>query len=68
MSEEIGKMKNNHSDINIYGATNKAEFFAVASEYFFQQPHLFKEKHPELFELMEKIFHQNMDEELRIKN
>ncbi|WP_232373004.1 M90 family metallopeptidase [Pinibacter aurantiacus] len=70
MSQEIGKMKNNRSDINIYGATNKAEFFAVASEYFFQQPHLFKEKHPELFELLEKIFHQDLDEDgdVGIKN
>lgn len=64
MSEEIEKMKQHHSDINIYGATNKAEFFAVASEYFFQQPHLFKENHPELFEMMERIFHQNIEHEL----
>jgi Mlc titration factor MtfA (ptsG expression regulator) len=47
------------SDINNYGASNKAEFFAVTSEYFFNQPHLFKENHPELFELMCIIFNQN---------
>lgn len=48
----------NKSDINPYGATNKAEFFAVASEYFFERPQLLKEKHPELYELLSKIFQQ----------
>lgn len=48
-----------HSDINSYGASNKAEFFAVASEYFFNQPVLFKENHAELFEFMCMIFNQN---------
>lgn len=48
-----------YSDINNYGASNKAEFFAVASEYFFNQPVLFKENHPELFEFMCMIFNQN---------
>ena len=47
------------SDINSYGASNKAEFLAVASEYFFNQPELFKENHPELFDLMCLIFNQN---------
>lgn len=57
MSEEIEKIKDGKSDINIYGATNKAEFFAVASEYFFGAPEKFKEKHPALFDIMTKIFH-----------
>jgi len=47
------------SDINYYGASNKAEFFAVASEYFFNCPELFKENHPQLFEGMSIIFNQN---------
>lgn len=48
-----------HSDINYYGATNRAEFFAVASEYFFNCPELFKENHAELYEWMCKIFNQD---------
>jgi len=60
MSEEIEKMKEGNSDINIYGATSKAEFFAVASEYFFGSPELFKTNHPELFDLMTKVFHQQL--------
>ena len=52
-------IKGGYSDINIYGATNKAEFFAVASEYFFNSPFQFKENHPQLYKLMTKIYNQN---------
>jgi len=63
MSEEIEKIKEGRSDINIYGATSKAEFFAVASEYFFGSPGHFKINHPELFDLMTKIFRQEPGDE-----
>ena len=56
MQHEISLIDENKSDIDPYGATNKAEFFAVVSEYFFERPTLLKEKHPELYELLEKIF------------
>ena len=59
MHSEINRIKENESDINPYGATNEAEFFAVTSEYFFERPHLFAEKHPELFQLLQKIFSKN---------
>jgi Mlc titration factor MtfA (ptsG expression regulator) len=58
MSEEIEKIKAGSSDINIYGASSRGEFFAVAAEYFFSAPERFMNTHPELFKLMEKIFHQ----------
>lgn len=58
MNENIRAINEGNSDINIYGATNKAEFFAVASEYFFKRPDLFKEKHAALYNMMEQIFHQ----------
>lgn len=32
-----------------YGATNPAEFFAVATESFFEKPRQLKKKHPELY-------------------
>ena len=47
------------SDINYYGTSSKAEFFAVASEYFFNCPELFRENHPALFNAMCTIFNQN---------
>ncbi len=59
MNKNIGLILQEQSDINSYGASNKAEFFAVASEYFFNQPELFKEKHSELYELMCLIFNQD---------
>jgi len=56
MQHEIKLINENESDINPYGETNEAEFFAVVSEYFFERPQLLKEKHPKLYELLEKIF------------
>ena len=56
MHEEIKKIKQGKSDIYAYGATNQAEFFAVVSEYFFKQPDLMEEKHPELFNMLKEIF------------
>jgi MtfA peptidase len=56
MQHEIKLINEDRSDINPYGATNEAEFFAVVSEYFFERPKLLKEKHPALYELLEKIF------------
>jgi len=58
MSEEIERIKAGESDINIYGASSRGEFFAVAAEYFFSAPERFESTHPQLFNLMEKIFHQ----------
>lgn len=54
-----------NSDINPYGATNRQEFFAVASEYFFERPHLLKKKHPELYEHLSKVFQQDMTETIK---
>jgi Mlc titration factor MtfA (ptsG expression regulator) len=39
-----------------YGATNEAEFFAVASEAFFEQPNRMEKHHQDLFELMMKFY------------
>jgi MtfA peptidase len=58
MAKEIEAIKNGESDLNAYGATNQAEFFAVAAEYFFTSPDMFQTHHPELYELMTKIFQQ----------
>ncbi len=58
MRQEIQQIMKNRSDINPYGATNEAEFFAVASEYFFERPDLLQEKHPELYELLSTLFRQ----------
>ncbi|MEZ0540048.1 zinc-dependent peptidase [Fibrella arboris] len=59
IQQHIDEIKTNHSDINPYGITNEAEFFAVVSEYFFKRPDLLQAKHPDLFESLERIFRQN---------
>lgn len=56
MNDTIEQMKNHGSDIDMYGATNPTEFFAVISEYFFEQPDRLKLNHPELFEMLERIY------------
>ena len=56
MRREMEMIEENRSDINPYGAFSEAEFFAVVSEYFFERPDLLKQKHPELYELLVKIF------------
>ena len=59
MQKEIQDIITDDSDINPYGATNESEFFAVVAEYFFERPDLLKSKHPELYELLVKIFRQH---------
>jgi Mlc titration factor MtfA (ptsG expression regulator) len=56
MDSTIQQMKNNGSDISMYGATNQTEFFAVVSEYFFERPDLLKANHPELYEMLGRIY------------
>ncbi|MGN6567673.1 MAG: zinc-dependent peptidase [Flavipsychrobacter sp.] len=58
MHETIQQMRTTgHSDINLYGATNDAEFFAVIAEYFFERPHELQKHHPELYAMLEQMFH-----------
>jgi Mlc titration factor MtfA (ptsG expression regulator) len=52
----MAQMRMYGSDINMYGATNPVEFFAVISEYFFEQPDLLKTNHPLLYEMLGKIY------------
>lgn len=62
MNKKMDEIYNKTSDINPYGGTNRAEFFSVASEYFFERPKLLAKKHPQLYFLLEKIFKQDMDD------
>lgn len=59
MHQESERIKNGKSKMNAYALTNKVEFFAVATEYFFERPDAMKKRKPELYELMTKIFQQD---------
>lgn len=56
---EMRAIAEQESSIQNYGATNQEEFLAVAGEYFFERPHLLKEKHPELYQMLVKTFRQD---------
>jgi Mlc titration factor MtfA (ptsG expression regulator) len=42
-----------------YGATNPIEFFAVATEAFFERPHALRERHPALYAELQKFYKQD---------
>jgi Mlc titration factor MtfA (ptsG expression regulator) len=45
--------------IDNYGTTNPAEFFAVITEAFFEQPRALKRKHPALFAQLQRFYRQD---------
>ena len=47
------------SDLDTYGATNPAEFFAVVTEAFFGKPKQLKQKHPELYSELSEYYNLN---------
>lgn len=65
MQREMQRIRKGKSDIDAYAATSEEEFLAVASEYFFERPKLFQEKHPELYKTLHKVYHQDMSRRLR---
>ena len=61
VKEEIRKIESGKSDINPYALTNNAEFLAVVSEYFFDNPEKFQRKHPELYKFLATIFNRKQE-------
>ncbi len=59
--KEFEKLQKNKSSgkniIDEYGATNPAEFFAVATETFFEEPMKLYENHQALFEELQSYYH-----------
>jgi MtfA peptidase len=47
--------------LDTYGATNPAEFFAVATEAFFERPRALRRQHPRLFAELSRFFRQDPD-------
>lgn len=61
MSKEFFELKrilktHHRSDIDSYGATNEAEFFAVLTEYFLSCPRQLQRKHPGIYEAFNQYF------------
>ena len=60
INKKIDEIFDGQSDINPYGGSNRAEFFSVVSEYFFERPRLLAKNHPDLYNLLERVFKQDM--------
>jgi Mlc titration factor MtfA (ptsG expression regulator) len=45
--------------LDCYGATNRAEFFAVATETFFERPTALSSRHPELYDILAAYYRQD---------
>ncbi|WEK19149.1 MAG: zinc-dependent peptidase [Candidatus Pedobacter colombiensis] len=58
--QEMQQIEKGKSDINPYAITNEAEFFAVVSEYFFENPKQLKAKHPQLYQILSETFLQDL--------
>ena len=63
-SREYLRLKRDAEDgkktfLNAYGATNEAEFFAVATEQFFDQPQLMIKNSPDLYRVLKEYYRQD---------
>ncbi len=64
LSEEYERLRRDiahdrGSALDDYGATNKAEFFAVATETFFEKPLQLEREHPELYGQLQQFYQQD---------
>jgi Mlc titration factor MtfA (ptsG expression regulator) len=64
LGEEFARLQHAASEglptlLSHYGATNPAEFFAVASEVFFEQAGRMMEQHPELYRELSRFYRVN---------
>ena len=59
MHAETAKIERNRSQLRQYAAKNEAEFFAVATEVFFERPAALERDHPELYALLVEAYGQD---------
>lgn len=67
MTEEFERLRGKRrgkSMLDPYGARNEGEFFAVATEAFFEQPRQMKRRHPALYEVLQGYFLQDPEARL----
>jgi Mlc titration factor MtfA (ptsG expression regulator) len=56
---ETARAAEGKSILDDYAATNEAEFFAVATEAFFERPRALRRRHPELYALLRQTYGQD---------
>ena len=57
--ELLDSRQRRRSVLRAYGATNPAEFFAVATEAFFEKPRSMQRKLPELYDVLKDYYRQD---------
>ena len=59
--EDLVKRLRRHAPtfLDAYAATSPAEFFAVATEFFFEKPRAMRAGHPELYGQLKTFYHQD---------
>jgi Mlc titration factor MtfA (ptsG expression regulator) len=62
ITKEWEKALQGRSFLRPYAGTNEAELFAVATEFFFENPGVMKRKNPELYNLLKEFFNIDMAE------
>ena len=55
----IAAQQNHPTFLDKYGATDPAEFFAVATEFFFEKPKELKQIHPDLYNELKSFYQQD---------
>ena len=60
--------KGKKSFLDAYGATSEAEFFAVATEQFFDQPRLMIKHAPDLYRVLQEYYRQDPSERVSRNN
>ena len=60
LMDKVDKSGHKARVLRAYGYTNEAEFFACATEMFFEQPDLLDKRAPELFALLQRFFRQDL--------
>lgn len=59
VGEELRRDAGSDEHIDDYAFTNEAEYFAVLTEYFFENPKLLEQKNPKLYQMLHKMYHQD---------
>ncbi len=59
LGQAYARLQDGHSRLDPYGATDPAEFFAVASEYFFTAPDILQDSSPAVYAQMALFYRQD---------
>lgn len=60
IEKEISRIRMGKSVLREYGSQNEAEFFAVATEFFFERPETLRANHPQLYTLLCRTYNYDI--------